>query len=205
MRINMKKNIAYFSAFIGTLIAIFIIILMTRKANMSPIVRKSVRVLLLNDEKKLLLMCIEGFDISTTDGKKNERFWCTIGGGIEHGESLEQATLREIYEETGLEPQDISMGTAVWHGSVDLILKGKPTRLDETFIVCKTKQKDVALHAPTEDEKMVVKNLQWFSLEDIEQSSDTIFPILLHQYLPDILNEKYPLQPIEIDLNAKKK
>lgn len=177
--------------------------LMIGKANMSPIVRKAVRVILLNNENKLLLMCVEGFDISTTEGKRNERFWCTIGGGIEHDESLEQAALREIYEETGIEPEDISVGSAVWYGSVELMLKGKFTRLDETFVVARTKQKDVVLHNPTEDERQVVKHLKWFSLEDIEQSSDVIFPILLPQYLPDILSGKYPLQPIEIDLNAK--
>lgn len=166
---------------------------------MSLIIRKAVRVLLLNDEDHLLLMCVEGFDICTPDGVRNKRFWCTIGGGIEKEESIEQTALREIYEESGIKPQDVSLGPVVWYGSIELILKGQLTRLDETFIVARTKLKDVALHFPTDDEKQVVKELRWFSLEDIKMSSDPIFPELLLQYLPEILVKKYPSKLIKIN------
>lgn len=98
-------------------------------------------------------MCVENFDIGTKEGKKNKRFWCTIGGGIHEGESIEDAALREIQEETGLTSSYIVLGPVVWHSAVDLMLKGVFTRLDESFIVAHTKRVDVALYAPTEDEK----------------------------------------------------
>lgn len=34
-------------------------------------------------------------------------YWCTFGGGVEEGESLESALVREIDEETGLSLSDI--------------------------------------------------------------------------------------------------
>lgn len=170
---------------------------------MSALVRKSVRVLLLNDKNELLLMCVEDFDISTPEGKKNKRFWCTIGGGIEDEESIEQAAFREIYEETGISEKKVKLGPLVWYGNVELVLKGKLTRLEESFIVARTKQIDVTLHIPTADEKQVVKKLQWFSIEDIIKSEEIIFPILLSKYLPDIISEIYPEKPIEIDLKVK--
>lgn len=169
---------------------------------MSPIVRKAVRVLLLNDENQLLLMCIENPDLRTSEGISCGKFWLTIGGGIEATESIEQAAYREIYEESGINAEDISMGSVVWYGCLERILRGKLTRFEETFIVARTKQKDVALYSPTETEKLIVKDMRWFSLVDIKESPDTIFPILLPQYLPDILAEKYPLQPIEIHSDA---
>lgn len=172
---------------------------------MNPVIRKSVRVLLLNPEDKLLLMCIEGFDIATSDGKRNDRFWCTIGGGIETTETLKDAALREIYEETGISAQEVALGPIVWYGEVDLMLKGELTRLHETFIVAKTKKDNVQLHQPTNDEKAVVKKLAWFSLEDIKSCEDVIFPVLLLQYLPDIILNNYPEQPIEIDLKVEPK
>lgn len=167
---------------------------------MTTNIRKAVRVLLLNEKKELLLMCVENFDIATPSGKKNQRFWCTIGGGIEVGESIEHAALREIFEETGLEKKSLDLGPIVWHGYVDLILKGILTRLDETFIVAKTKNNHVSLHNPTPDEKQVVTKLKWFSLEDIKKSKEAIFPIILPQYLPDIIAERYPSTILEIDL-----
>ena len=48
-----------------------------------------------------------------------------------------------------------------------------------------------------------LKNISWFSLEDIKNSNETIYPIGLSELLPDILAKRFPQQPIEIDLNRK--
>ena len=99
-------------------------------------VRKATRVILLNDKNELLLMCVEDFDISTPDGTRNKRFWCTIGGGIEKDETIEQAALREIYEEAGILAEELDLGPVVWHGTVELVLKGVLTRFDECCFAC---------------------------------------------------------------------
>lgn len=165
---------------------------------MLPIVRNAVRVILLNQRNELLLMCVEDFDISTIEGSKNKRFWCTVGGGIEEGESIEQAALREIHEEAGIAPEEIELGPVVWQSSVDLMLKGKLTTLAESFIVAKTNTFDVKLHMPTEDEKQTVKKLHWFSLNAIQTCPDKMFPERLAELLPPILAERYPEKPIII-------
>jgi len=148
-------------------------------------------------------MCVEDFDIGTPEGRRNKRFWCTVGGGIESSESIQDTALREIYEETGITKEDIELGPVVWTGQVDLVLKGILTRLEEVYIVAKTMKVDVVLCDPTHDERLLVKKLSWFSLEGIQQCTDTIFPMPLVRYLPDILAEKYPEKPFEIDLETK--
>lgn len=174
-----------------------------RRQKMSIPVRKAVRVLLLNNNNELLLMCVEGFDIATADGKRNKRFWCTLGGGIETGETIQHAASREIFEESGLTENDIELGPVVWYGDVTLKLKGTLTTLAESFIVAKTKNRNVALHRPTEDERKVITQLRWFSFDEIKNSSEVIFPVLLSHYLPDILAGNYPDTPIEIDMNSQ--
>lgn len=164
---------------------------------MSIPIRPAVRVLLINNNK-LLLMCVEDFDIHAPGAKKNKRFWCTIGGGIEGSESVQDAALREIYEETGIAPEAVELGPVVWKSEIDLMLKGILTRLAEQFIVAKTQQKDVALHKLTSDEQEVVKKLEWFSLEQIKNSQEIIFPVLLATHLPTILTGNYPKQPVDI-------
>ena len=164
---------------------------------MEPPIRHAVRVLLLNNNK-LLLMCFEDFDISTPDGTKNKRFWCTIGGGIEGSESIEEAAYREIYEETGIMPKDVELGPIVWKNTIDLVLKGTLTRLKEQFVVAKTSQQNVFLQNPTLDESKCVKKLNWFSLKDIQASTEIIFPKNIAQHLPSIFSNKYPSNPIEL-------
>jgi 8-oxo-dGTP pyrophosphatase MutT (NUDIX family) len=163
-----------------------------------PQTRKAVRILLINDKKELLLMCVENFDIKTLDGSKHKRLWCTVGGGIEKDESIQEAAVRELYEETGLSDTDINLGPIVWFSNVELILKGIPTQLEESFVVAHTKQTHVALHAPTQDEKETVTKFHWFTLEEIIKSNDPIFPLRLSEFLPDILSKKYPPTPFEI-------
>lgn len=150
-------------------------------------IRKTVRVLLLNSENSLLLMCIEGLDISTPDGKKLHRFWQTIGGTQKANESIEQTALREIYEESGIPDSDIILGPIVWQGTIHMIVKGILTQYNETFIVAKTKRNNVSLHNLTCDEKKVVKKIQWFALDDIKNISEKIFPAQLYDYLSDII------------------
>lgn len=67
--------------------------------------RHAVRVLLIDDDQRLLL-----FRYIADDG---ERFWCPAGGGIDPGESPEDAAGREVFEETGWS-QSLNL-TEVWY------------------------------------------------------------------------------------------
>ena len=155
------------------------------------------RVLLLNDNDQLLLMRVEDFDIATLEGKKNKRFWCTIGGKIEAGESLEEAAVREIYEETGIEKDEVELGPLVWLSEFDMILQGNVRHFYEQFVVARTKQHNVSLDNLTPDEREAVKELRWFLLDDLRASTAIIFPVFLLNYLPDIIAGKYPAEPLK--------
>ena len=56
--------------------------------------RKGVSALILNQHKEFLLVNLLSFE---------DRFFSIPGGGIENGESLEDAVYREVYEELGID------------------------------------------------------------------------------------------------------
>jgi len=170
---------------------------------MSFVKRNSVKILLFNDKKELLLMCVDDPKTTSVEGKYSGPFWFPVGGAIEPGETIQEAALREVYEETGIKKEDIELGPVVWHGEFDLILAGTPTHIKETFIVAETKQNNIDLTNLTCWEKAVVKKIDWFSLEEIKNCKEVIFPVLLPKYLPDIITEKYPSEPVEIDLGKQ--
>ncbi len=163
----------------------------------------SVRIILLNSKNELLLMCADDPKTTTLKGKYNGRFWYTVGGQIEDGESIEQAALREIYEETGIKREKVVLGPVVWFGEFDLILSGIATRLKQVFIVARTAENNFTLKNLTAEEQAVVQRLDWFSLQRIQTSTEVVYPVLLPKYLPDVIAGNYPEKPIEIDLGKQ--
>ncbi len=163
-------------------------------------IRNSIRILLINDHQELLLMGANDPKITSKHGSYQGRFWFPIGGEIEKGESLMEAAVRELKEETGLDQEAVKFGPVVWFGEFEMILSGKLTRLKQQFLVAHTNQKSTTLENLTAEEKQNIEKLQWFSLEAICQSKEVIFPVVLKDHLPDILEGKYPNKPMWIDL-----
>ena len=166
-------------------------------------IRDSVKVLLLNEDNELLLIHADDPKTTSADGKSLGRFWFLIGGKIEPGETLEEAAIREVHEETGIREEEIELGPIVWYGQYDLVLSGTLTHLKQTFLIAKTKQKSTTLANLTPEEQEVIQKTAWFTLEEIINSPEVIYPILLPRYLPDILSGNYPEKPLEIKLTTK--
>ena len=172
---------------------------------MSKPVRNSVKILLLNQQNELLLMCADDPKTTSSDGKYHGKFWFTTGGEIEEGESIQKAALRELHEETGITKDEVELGPVVWYGEFDLMLNGILTHLKQTFIVAKTKRNNVSFICLDEWEKGALQKLAWFSLEKIKNSKEIIYPIVLSQYLSDIIAGNYPEKPIKINLGKQPK
>lgn len=163
-------------------------------------IHNSLRILLINSENELLLMCADDPHTTSKEGKYHGRFWFTIGGEIESNETLLETATRELKEETGIDPAHVTFGPVVWFGEFDLVLSGKLKRLKQQFIVAHTKNAEITLEHLTANEKKVVKKLAWFSLDQIRSHDEIIYPVPLKDYLPDILLGNYPSKPIWIDL-----
>lgn len=166
-------------------------------------IRNSVKIILINADNKILLMCADDPKTTSKDGSYHGRFWFPIGGEIEPGEEFMDAAIRELKEETGLEQQDVVFGPKVWFGEFEMVLSGKMTKLKQQFIVAHTKNSETTLQHLTDEEQKVIEKTAWFSLEEILASEEVVYPVVLPEYLPDILSQNYPKEPIWIDLAKK--
>jgi len=75
--------------------------------------RRAARVLLLDPDGRVLMM--RGFD----PAEPGVRFWFTIGGGLDPGESPVDGALRELHEETGLRLAAQDLSGPVHHEDVE--------------------------------------------------------------------------------------
>lgn len=158
--------------------------------------RNSIRVILMNEKKEVLLMCVDDKKTTSSDGTYSGPFWVLVGGGMDPGEDIKEAAFRELYEETGFKRDDVELGPVVWRSEVNMVLAGTPSYIKDQYIVAKTKKHAISQENFTDWEKEVVRKVAWFSLEQIKDISDPVYPTGLTDYLPDILAGNYPEEPI---------
>lgn len=160
--------------------------------------RRTARVLLFDRTGRLLLMHMHDPDVAGADGEVLKRaYWITIGGEMEPGEDVATAARREIVEETG--QRDVTLGPAVWYGEHVLTIRGEPRLMCETWFVASTDEPDFSDTGWTDVERAVVKELKWWTLEEILQSDELFFPASLKENLPPLLEGRYPQEIIRIE------
>jgi len=156
-------------------------------------VRDTARVLLLDPQGRILLM--RGRLAGAPDG---ERFWFTVGGGVEPGETVEQAAAREVLEETGI--ADARLGPVVWlrEGVVPHMETGEPLLFRERYLVATSGGGEPDRSGWNDLERRLVDAIRWWTLAEIAASRERIYPEGLAGLLPEILAGQYPEAPIWI-------
>jgi 8-oxo-dGTP pyrophosphatase MutT (NUDIX family) len=148
----------------------------------NPIGRPAARVLLIDGEGRLLMF--RGFD----PADPGRRYWFTVGGGLDPGETAAEGAVRELREETGLEVSPAELGDPVWHEVTDFPYDGRWYRQHQDFFAVRVESWDVRVDGFDHEERRSIDGYRWWSVDDLTGTDEVFYP---HQ-LPDLLRELSP-------------
>lgn len=154
--------------------------------------RPTARVVLLDGEDRILLM--RG---RLPDAPEGPDFWFTVGGGLEPGESLEDAARREAYEETGL--CDLVLGPVVWRD--ETILRDEhlePLLFRQRYVLARTAGGALSRAGWQALEHALVDELRWWTLAELRVTTETVYPLGLAELLADVLAGRVASEPLLI-------
>lgn len=136
-----------------------------------PIDRAAARVLLVDALDRVLLL--RGFDPTAP---ARGRYWMTVGGGIDAGESSVQAAARELHEETGLRVDPGALGEPVFDEVAVFGFEGRWYRQTQAFYLLRVDSWDVSPRHLTAVELRSVDRHRWWSIAELESTRERVYP-----------------------------
>jgi ADP-ribose pyrophosphatase YjhB (NUDIX family) len=156
----------------------------------APRLRRSARLAVLNELGQILLFNYERSD------RAGELAWCTPGGGLNEGESFEEAAKRELWEETGL--RDVELGPCVWTRDFRMRLVDELVRADERYFLVRVPAHEVDTSNMEDFERGFHRGYRWWSADELAATDELVFPELLAELLPPLAAGRVPTTPVVI-------
>jgi 8-oxo-dGTP pyrophosphatase MutT (NUDIX family) len=144
---------------------------------MGRILRRTARVLPVSDAGEVLLL------LDRDPARPDVLRWGTVGGGVDPGESLVDAALRELHEETGIVAVADALIGPFHHDRRDVTFDGTEYDGDSTFFAMRLDRTvDVSFEHLEAAEVGIVLEARWWTPEDLAADGRLVAPDL-----PDII------------------
>ena len=142
--------------------------------------RVSARVILIDRDGAVLV--VHGHDPRNAA----DRFWFTPGGGVEPGEDLDLAAIREVREETGLELTPGALIGPLYRREAVFAFDGDVMDSDEYFFGAIVDRFEPAPAGLTELEVRTIDELRWCGPDELATLADPVYPQALPALIPDV-------------------
>jgi len=152
-----------------------------------PVLRSAVRAVVLDPDNRILLVRFEFPDRS---------LWATPGGGIEPGESYEEALVRELEEEAGLAVAEL--GPAIWLREHVFPLGRWDGQAERYHLVRAPAFEPRPTLSWEQLRAEYVTDIRWWTLTELDESGEPFAPTRLPALLRQLLEEGPPQVPLDV-------
>jgi double-stranded uracil-DNA glycosylase len=148
-----------------------------------PIERRAVRALTLDSRGRTLLV--------RWPRPGGSAFWIAPGGGVEPGESDDDALHRELAEELGLAGREL--GPCIWTREFQFPWQDKWWRQTERYHVVHVEPEELG-------QGEEIENVRWWTVEELEATDELLAPARLGELLRDLAANGPPSDPVDVGI-----
>jgi len=135
-----------------------------------PIHRRTARVLPVDADGRVLLL--HGWDPHHPE----RPFWFTIGGAAEEGETMPEAAVRELYEETRISVGTAQLGAPIAEQTIEFSWGGQPIVQDQVFYAVPVTSAEVSLEGLDQWEQATTDKYGWLAASELEDGERPAHP-----------------------------
>jgi 8-oxo-dGTP pyrophosphatase MutT (NUDIX family) len=133
------------------------------------VLRRCAKVLLVDEHGRVLLF--SGIDRTKPD---TPPWWFAAGGGLDADESMEEAAIREVHEETGLSISD--PGPVLLTRRFEWEFEGEIYDQEEAYFLVHTESFAPVRDGWTETELATMREHRWWTIDELRATDEVIYP-----------------------------
>jgi len=160
-----------------------------------PIWRPTARLLVVDPDERVLLFG------SVDDDDDRKHWWFTPGGGVQDGETIREAAVRELAEETGFACTEAELGPVVATSASQFT--GYDGRLylgAHTFFFLRVPHREIVSDGQEDYEIAFITGHRWWTADELRATADDVFPppLALTGLLGRLLRGDVPDPPVRL-------
>ena len=111
--------------------------------------------------------------------------WITPGGGIDAGESILEAALRELREETGIQVASEALGELIWQteGRWNWADGQNHNTFVDHFFKLQVEDFELDISGWTDDERRDVVEFRWWNVQELAATGELVGPPGLAEFI----------------------